>query len=299
MFSRGNRQAADGRLYSNAMETVFPITIPVKDIGERYSALRIIQPKADKAMERSMSRYGQLTPVVIGGKSHDRYEMVDGFKRLRAGRKLGWTALQARVMAGSERVMKAAIILLNAQARTIADLETALVIQSLYRKNGLNQVEIAALLDRHKSFVCRRLQLVEKLSGDVIEHLKLGLINISIGRQLTRLPAGNQAKALCTILKYRFTGSETARLVGLLLQNPRWNNENILNFPEQILNERQEPRPGRDWCGNFYKRLVKMDVYLSAISPGQLNTCVADGVLPTIERLQSALSDIREHLMRW
>ena len=278
------------------METVSPITI--SHIGERYSALRIIQPKADKAVERSMSRHGQLTPVVVGGKTHDRYEMVDGFKRLRAARNLGYTALQARAMAGSERVLKAAIIDLNAQARTIADLETALVIQSLYRKNGLNQVEIAALLDRHKSFVCRRLQLVEKLSGDVIEHLKLGLINITIARQLARLPAGNQKKALYTILKYGFTGSETARLVGLLLQNPRWYNETILDFPEQILNERQESRPARNWCNNFRNRLMKMDAYLSVVSPGQLNTCDAECVLPDIERLQSLLSRIREHLMR-
>jgi len=280
------------------MKTVSSIIL-LKDIGERYSALRIIQPKADKAMQRSMSRYGQLTPVVIGRMSHDRYEMVDGFKRLRVGRKLGYAALEARVMSGSERVMKAAIIHLNAQARTIADLETAFVIQSLCRKNGLSQVEIAALLDRHKSFVCRRLQLVEKLSADVIEHLKLGLINITIGRQLARLPSGNQKKALLTILKYRFTGSETARLVGLLLQNPRWNNEKILSFPEEILNQRHESRPRRDWQRNFYNRLVKMEVYLSAVSPGQLNTCTAGSVLPIIERLQSVLSGMREHLMRW
>ena len=281
------------------METVSLITIAASDIGERYADLRIIQPTADKAMERSMRRYGQLTPVVVGRHGDERYEMVDGFKRLRAGRKLGYPELQAKVMAGSVRVMKAAIMHLNTKARTIADLETALVIQSLCRQDGLSQVEIAALLDRHKSFVCRRLQLVEKLSSDVIEHLKLGLINITIARQLARLPAGNQAKALCTILKYRFTGSETARLVSMLLQNPRWNNEKILSFPEPILNERQESRPGRHWCRNFYKHLVKMDSYLSAVSPGQLNTCAADCVLPIIEHLQKALSGIQEHLQRW
>jgi ParB-like chromosome segregation protein Spo0J len=79
------------------MEPVSPITIAVNEIGERYSSLRIIQPKADKAIERSMSRYGQLTPVVIGGAPHDGYEMVDGFKRLRAWRNLGHNQLQARV----------------------------------------------------------------------------------------------------------------------------------------------------------------------------------------------------------
>jgi len=278
------------------MESVSVITIAASDIGERYADLRIIQPKADKAMQRSMGRYGQLTPVVVGRHPDERYEMVDGFKRLRAGRQLGYSELQARVMSGSERVMKAAIIHLNAQARTIADLETALVIQSLYRRNGLSQAEIAAVLDRHKSFVCRRLQLVEKLSEDVIEYLKLGLINITICRQLARLPAGNQSRALATVIKYRFTGGETARLVGQLLQTPRWSNEKILNFPEQILNERQQSRPGRDWCRHFHNRLVKMDCYLSAVSPGQLNTCAAERVLPIIERLQSALCAMREHL---
>lgn len=44
------------------------------------------------------------------------------------------------------------------RARTIADLESALVIRSLCREDNLIHVEIAALLNRHRSFVCRRLQ---------------------------------------------------------------------------------------------------------------------------------------------
>ena len=273
-------------------------TLSLEAIGEGYGDLRIIQPRAEKAMERSMQRYGQLTPVVVG-QENGRYEMVDGFKRLRACRRLGYERLQARVMPGARRAMKAAIIYLNTKARTIADIESAMVIRSLYREDHLNQVEIALLLNRHKSFVCRRLKLVEKLNDEVLEHLKVGLINITIGRELSRLPSGNQAKGLCTILKYRLTGSETANLVGLVLQNPRWNHDAILRFPEPILNDRHEERPRRDWCRGFYNRLVKMDVYLSAVSVGQLNTCPADCVLPVIERLQSALAKMREHLMRW
>lgn len=274
------------------------ITVLLQAIGERYADLRIIQPQAEKAMQRSMQRYGQLTPVVVG-QDNGRYEMVDGFKRLRAGRRLGYERLQARVMAGGRRAMKAAIIYLNTKARTIADIESAMVIRSLHREDHLSQVQIAVLLNRHKSFVCRRLKLVEKLSDEVLEHLKLGLINITIGRELSRLPAGNQAKALSTILKYRFTGSETANLVRLVLQNPRCSHDKILSFPEEILNERHEDRPRRDWCRSFYNRLVKMDVYLSAVSVGELNTCPVNCVLPVIERLQSVLAKMREHLMRW
>ncbi len=99
------------------------ITIATQTIGERYADLRIIQPVAENAMERSMQNYGHLTPVVVG-QVDDRYEMVDGFKRLRAGRKLGLETLQASVLSGGRRALKVAIVHLNARTRTIADLET-------------------------------------------------------------------------------------------------------------------------------------------------------------------------------
>lgn len=287
----------DRNRYRCAMVEPSYITLSIDAIGRRYADLRIIQPAAEKSMERSMQRYGQLTPVVVG-QHEGGYEMVDGFKRLRAGRRLSCKSLKARVMAGGRRAMKAAIIYLNTKARTIADIESAMVIRSLYRQDHLSQVEIAALLDRHKSFVCRRLKLVEGLSDEVLEHLKLGLINITIGRELSRLPAGNQAKALAVILKYGFTGKESAQLVGLLLQQPRWSGQMLLQYPEPILNQRCEQRPRRDWCRSFYNRLVKMDVYLSGITHGQLNTCRPQDVLAVIERLQSTLAGMRGHLVR-
>ena len=269
--------------------------VSLEAIGERYADLRIIQPQAEKAMQRSMQRYGQMTPVVIGCNSDQRYQMVDGFKRLRAGRKLGYKILQARVWSGGERAMKAAIIHLNTKARTIAELEIGMVIRSLYRQDKLSQVEIAMLLDRHKSFVCRRLQLVEKLSDEVLEHLKLGLINITIGRELSRLPAGNQSKALTTVMKYRFTGSETRRLVSLLLQEPRWNHDVMLRYPEPILTDRQPDRP-RDPCRGFYQRLVKMDVFLSGVTQAELGSCQEGVVLAVIEKIETALADMRKRL---
>ena len=60
------------------------ITLFLDAVGEHYAQLRIVQPAAEKSMERSMQRHGQLTPVVVG-KQDTGYEMVDGFKRLRAG----------------------------------------------------------------------------------------------------------------------------------------------------------------------------------------------------------------------
>lgn len=140
--------------------------IALSKIGERYGALRIVNPRADEARVRSMKRYGQLSPVVCV--RMDGYELIDGFKRWRACRHIGKETLQARILTATERVVKAALLQLN-RGRSISELEEALVFSSLHREDGLTQREIALLLGRHKSWVSRRISLVERLSEEVRE----------------------------------------------------------------------------------------------------------------------------------
>jgi len=215
------------------------IEISTDEIGDRYGNLRLVNPVAYAAMERSIVQYGQITPVAVGQPAGSKYEMVDGFKRYRASKKLGHGSLLCRVLEGKGRVLKSAMLYLNMQASSIGDLEQGMIIASLNKEDGLNQVEIATLFGRHKSWVCRRLSLVQRLSDEVIEQMRLGLVSASIGRELARLPRGNQKGALKTLQKYRFTFRETARLVSLLMNEPTWNHEAILNFPEPILSDRQ------------------------------------------------------------
>src|SRR5216110_2888495 len=48
-----------------------------------------------------------------------------------------------------------------------SELEEAWIVQALVREDGLSQSEVAELLGRHQSWVCRRLALLEKLCADV------------------------------------------------------------------------------------------------------------------------------------
>jgi hypothetical protein len=274
------------------MDPVPHMKVAPADIHERYANLRIIWPQAESAMERSLRLYGQMAPVILG-RVEDAYEMVDGFKRLRAARKLGLETLCARIFPGGARAMKAAIIHFNTRSRTMAELETGMVIRSLHREDGLSQVEIAALLGRHKSFVCRRLRMVEELSEEVIEHLKLGLINMTIGRELSRLPRGNQAPALRTVIKYRLDCAETCRLVSRVLSRPSWDHGIMLHFPEEILMNRQPERPR---VSGFMGRLFKMEAYLASVSDAELKKCRREETLATIGMIVSALSEIEKRL---
>ena len=124
-------------------------------------------------------------------------EVVDGFKRLAAARVLGWTSLSTRLLTAEERTIKAAIYGLNQTGRRTQEWEEAWIVYALVRDDGLPQVEVAELLGRHKSWVCRRLALLEKLADDVQSELRLGLVAPTAAR-LVRLPVGNQAEVLAS-----------------------------------------------------------------------------------------------------
>src|SRR4030042_986974 len=118
-------------------------------------------------------------------------------------------------------------------------MEEALVVQSLYREDGLTQVEIATLLGRDKSWVSRRISLIERLSEEVQEDLRLGLISVITGRDLAKLPRGNQKEAVDALLKRRYTTREAAKLIGYLLSRPRWEYSAILSRPWEVVEPKQ------------------------------------------------------------
>ena len=223
--------------------------IAVSRIGERYGALRIVNPRADEAMRKSIERYGQLTPVVCA--RIEGYQLIDGFKRLRACRRIGKETLKARVLEATERVCKAAIIQLN-RLRPIRELEEAMVLASLHREDGLTQTEIALLLGRHKSWVSRRIALVEKLSEEVLDAIRLGLLSATVGRELATLPRGNQKDIAASLIKHRLSTRESVKLIAYLLSRPRWEHHLILARPWEVVAPK-EPKP------LFVTQLITLD----------------------------------------
>ena len=111
--------------------------------------------------------WGQLAPVVVC-RREEQWQVVDGFKRLAAARALDWPSLLVRRLeTDDERTVKAAVYGLNRVGQHLQELEEAWLVQALVREDGLSQVATAELLGRHKSWVCRRLALLEKLSAEV------------------------------------------------------------------------------------------------------------------------------------
>jgi ParB-like chromosome segregation protein Spo0J len=222
--------------------------LKTEEIGEHYGRYRLHVPDAERAMAKSLERYGQLSPVIVC-RRQERYELVDGFKRLGATRRLAPIKhLPARLLEADERTVKAAIYGLNRAGGRTRELEEAWIIHALVREDGLSQVEVAELLGRHKSWVCRRLALLEKLGEKARDDLRVGLLSPTAARQIVRLPQGNQGEVLEAARREALSTAELVGVVDLLLGcGDRTQQRYILAHPREALSQSKGVLPaGRD-----------------------------------------------------
>jgi DNA-binding Lrp family transcriptional regulator len=178
-----------------------------------------------------------------------RYELIDGFKRLGAARHLEQIRqLSARLMEGDERTLKAAIYGLNCAGGRTRELEEAWIIHALVREDSMSQVEVAELLGRHKSWVCRRLAMIERLGVKAREDLRVGLLSPTAAREIVRLPQGNQAEVLDAVRREALSRAELAGVVDLWLGcTDRSQQQYLLAHPREALSQAKGITPaGRD-----------------------------------------------------
>jgi ParB-like chromosome segregation protein Spo0J len=254
-----------------------PQELRLDEIGESYGRYRLPVPELERGMMRSLESYGQLSPIVVV-RNEDRWELIDGFKRLEAARKLAsMDRLLARRIEADPRSAKAAIYGLNRVGGRTREIEEAWIVHALVREDGLTQVEVAELLGRHKSWVCRRLALIEKLGQEARAELQVGLLTPTAARQLVRLPAGNQADILELVRREGLSTTELSGIVDLWVQCPaRVQQQYILQHPREALAQEKgmdlvshDPRlspAGNRICeqlGGLLRQLARMEVWLA------------------------------------
>jgi hypothetical protein len=280
--------------------------VALTELGQRYRRYRLADPEAEEAMAGSLRRWGQLAPVVACVRS-DKLELLDGFKRHAAARQIAGMTLSVRVLEVDEPTAKAAILGLNRGQRATRELEEAWIVQGLVRDDQMTQVEAAHLLGRHKSWVCRRLALLEKLSVAVKEDLRLGLVGPSLARQLTRLPAGNQEALLALTRRETLTAQEVSGVIDLLqgasqeqaafvLQKPREALAGTQGMPQAL----RDPRLSRagNWLAKYlaqaWESLVRVENWLRTPNERELRAQDREILQPLLARVGDQASVVAE-----
>ena len=280
---------------------------PVSELGLRYRRYRLADEAGERDMVQSLRRHGQITPLVVC-RHEETLHVLDGFKRMAAALALGQPNLRCQVLVADERQAKVALLTLHGAGKRLVELEEAWLVQALVREDGLSQVEVAELLGRHKSWVCRRLALLEKLVEEVRQDLRLGLVSARTARELVSLPTGNQSRVLRLIQAEGLSGMEVRGVVKLLHGAcSRDQEEYVLAQPRQALAEANQlvcPAwdPRLSVAGNRFSKqlarlldqLARMESWLNQQSRAELRACDRLALQPGLERLVQGSRSVAE-----
>jgi ParB/RepB/Spo0J family partition protein len=141
----------------------------------RYEGLRVRRADKERRLVASLAANGQQVPIVVVAGETGRHIVIDGYKRVRALKRLGHDTVLATEWSMSE----AEALLLSRSLRS-AEAESALeqgwLLKELHTSFGMSHEELAQRFDRSPSWVSRRLALACELPASVQGHVQSGRI---------------------------------------------------------------------------------------------------------------------------
>lgn len=171
------------------------ITVEHHCLQMRYKNLRLHKRSAIEKLTTSIEQHGQLVPAVVVSEAENQWILIDGHLRVKALKRLGKDTVEAEVWQcnTTEALL---MVLKNHAARSLEAFEEALLLYELHTQHTLSQNELATRVGRDKSWVCRRLSLLEFLPHSVLQAISKGTISLWIAtRVLTPLARANNAHA--------------------------------------------------------------------------------------------------------
>lgn len=185
----------------------------------RYESLRARCPAREARLLAALAEAGQQTPIVVVAApgQPERYVVIDGFRRLRALRRLGQDVVRATVWAlGEIEALLLARSLRTGEGDTA--IEQAWLVQMLASSFSLSHEAVARALGRSASWVSRRLALVVELPEAVQEQVRRGAIGAYAAMRCL-VPMARATRADCEALATAIAGRTlSSREVGRLYE---------------------------------------------------------------------------------
>ncbi len=140
----------------------------------RYERLKVARPEPERRLLASLAEVGQQVPIVVVKEvGEGPFVVIDGYKRIRALRRLGRDTVGASCWPGKE-----AEALITTRLMQTAEPETALeqswLLAELHERFGFSREELARRFGHSVSWVSRRLALVHELPEVIQEQVRRG-----------------------------------------------------------------------------------------------------------------------------
>jgi ParB family transcriptional regulator, chromosome partitioning protein len=170
--------------------------LELHQIELRYEGLRRRGGQRERALLSSLSELGQQVPVVVVPGEAGRFVLVDGYKRVRALRRLH----RDLVLALAWELAEPEALLLARLMRTAegdSTLEQGWLLRELHERFRLSSADLARRFDKSESWISRRLALVEQLPESIQELVRRGELSAHAAmKHLVPLARANLAGCL-------------------------------------------------------------------------------------------------------
>jgi len=220
----------------------------------RYEHLRKRSPQLERQLRTSLDDVGQRVPVIVVA-AGDRFILLDGYKRVRALVRLKRDTVEATLWdMGEVEALMLARQMRSAQPE--GPLEQGWLLRELHGRFKMPMEELARRFDRTRSWVSRRLALVQDLPEVVQEKVRTGdLAAHTAMKLLVPLARANMPDCLLfltALLKAEFTTREAEALhAGWLKSNPLAR-ERILQDPVLFLRSQKAVETPEEFKGPYF-----------------------------------------------
>lgn len=209
----------------------------------RYEKLRTHKPEAERKLVGSLAAIGQQVPVVVvPGEAPERFVLVDGYKRVRALRRLGQDLVGATCWDLSEADALILDRLLHTGEGATA-LEQGWLLQELSVRFQLSLEDLGRRFARSASWVSRRLALVGELPPAIQDHVQRGELPAHAAmKYLVPLARANPeacARLVAAIAGKGLTNREVGQLYAAWREGLPAVRERVLAAPLLFLKARQ------------------------------------------------------------
>ena len=215
-------------------------------LERRCEALRKRAPVAERQLLGSLAEIGQQLPIVVVSEAQ-RFVVIDGYKRVRALKRLA----RDTVRASGWQMPEVEALLLERSMRCASEdaFDQGWLLAELRARFGLSLEELARRFERNKSWVSRRLALVQILPATIQESVRTGTLAAHAAMKylvpLARANATAATRLAEAITPFKPTSREVGALYAGWLSGTARTRELILATPQVYLQAQatQEPVP--------------------------------------------------------
>lgn len=200
-----------------------------------YAPIRFHKRSALNKLIHSIELHDQLVPVVVVPSVPQQWILMDGYLRIKALQFVGKDTANAEVW--ECKPAEALLTLLTEyQSRTWEVFEESLLLRELQSQYHLSQQEIAARIGRDRSWINRRLALINHLPESVMKAILSGKLSLWVAQRIL-VPVARATPSHAELLLSYFIKSEISTREAQLFYNhyQRSNRQqrfNMVNNPE-------------------------------------------------------------------